>query len=820
MDKKLKIHFGMSKSHDNALHSGRNKFHNDFNNIENRIPSSKQRIFLKQDNSNIKPNNRYNQSNFNEFKIFPMVNQNNISNGMENNIYIREEKKEIFNNNNLRYNSNDEKIQNHNNNGKTRPKSNNGKIRHHKNNINNFRSKDFSSNLNLLKINKKANLNINENNVLFGLNNKSDKNPKILIDNFHNEFEDFKLINKQFLINNSKSHNEQKDSEINNLEKKIKYLKEIIKKYQDENSTLKEKNFKNLEKLKYKEEKLNKIDNINTENKLLKEKIEKLEKENKEMKEKEEKKGKNKEKRYFLLKKENEKDSKKDNNEKMEIENEVDIKSINLNENEINNNIEKNNELEKEINEYKEKKKEVEIKLEELNKRFDEIKEKENEFNNKISFYEDKEKYLEKESEKIENMRVQYNNIKQENKILIKNKEELEKEIDELKIKYKKELNNNPLKIYKKPTLIGLNNIGATCFMNATLQCLSQTEGLTSFFLKDTNKEKILNNNIAIKNKNENQISPCFLELIHKLWEINGKNSFSPNNFMNIINEMNPLFKKGQAGDSKDFIIFVLEQLHKELKQSLKNININNIKNNESLNQYDQENAFNYFISDFQENCSIISDVFFGITETTNECFNCKNNYNSHNMNNPICYNYQIFNCLIFPLEEIRKMKNISSQNINYINNNIVTLIDCFTYNQKSEIFTGQNQNYCNVCKQLNDSIYSSKIYSSPTVLILILNRGKGNIFDIKLNFSEVIDLTQFILRKDMPLLIYSLYGVITHIGQSGPSAHFVASCKSPIDNKWYRYNDAIVNPINNIQKEVIDFGTPYILFYRKNKII
>ena len=67
-----------------------------------------------------------------------------------------------------------------------------------------------------------------------------------------------------------------------------------------------------------------------------------------------------------------------------------------------------------------------------------------------------------------------------------------------------------------------------------------------------------------------------------------------------------------------------------------------------------------------------------------------------------------------------------------------------------------------------------------------------------------------------MPLIIYSLYGVITHIGQSGPSAHFVASCKSPIDNKWYRYNDAMVNPITNIHKEVIDFGTPYILFYQK----
>ena len=44
---------------------------------------------------------------------------------------------------------------------------------------------------------------------------------------------------------------------------------------------------------------------------------------------------------------------------------------------------------------------------------------------------------------------------------------------------------------------------------------------------------------------------------------------------METINNMNPLFKTGQAGDFKDFIIFVLAQLHKELK---KPININNVK--------------------------------------------------------------------------------------------------------------------------------------------------------------------------------------------------------------------------------------------------
>ena len=97
------------------------------------------------------------------------------------------------------------------------------------------------------------------------------------------------------------------------------------------------------------------------------------------------------------------------------------------------------------------------------------------------------------------------------------------------------------------------------------------------------------------------------------------------------------------------------------------------------------------------------------------------------------------------------------------------------------------------------------------------MNRGKGNIYDVKLYFTETIDITQFVLQKESPQIIYSLYGVITHIGQSGPNAHFIASCKSSINNNWYRFNDSIVSPITNIQKEVIEFGIPYILFYQKN---
>ena len=444
---------------------------------------------------------------------------------------------------------------------------------------------------------------------------------------------------------------------------------------------------------------------------------------------------------------------------------------------------------------------------------------------------------LKKENEelivKINELKKQYevllNNIKEKKKE--KKKPKLHSSLDNLQIDFedfnnnnyeKKKLRNNsigykelkePIQLYNTPTLIGLNNIGATCFMNSTLQCLSQTESLTNYFLKEKNANKIFNNNIAKLNINELQLSPVYYELIQNLWAKNKMSSFSPNHFMNTIEKMNPLFKLGQAGDSKDFIIFILEQIHKELKEPIKGLN-NNINIIQTLNQYDKINAFNFFFNEFKKECSIISDIFFGFTETTNVCLNCQNIYNSQGMQNPICYNYQIFNCLIFPLEEVKNMKNNQNQ---YYQNNCVTLYDCFLYNQKSELFTGENRNYCNVCKQLFDSMYTSKIYICPTILVLILNRGKGNIYDVNLDFSETIDITQFVLQKDKDQITYNLYAVITHIGQSGPSAHFVASCKSPIDKLWYRYNDAFVNPINNFQKDVINFGTPYILFYHKN---
>ena len=95
------------------------------------------------------------------------------------------------------------------------------------------------------------------------------------------------------------------------------------------------------------------------------------------------------------------------------------------------------------------------------------------------------------EKETNENIKIK----KENNDLIIKNNE-LKKEINVLMLKIN---GNKP----NKPILIGLNNIGATCFMNSTLQCLSQTKELTNYFLDVKNNDRIIYNNIALENNNE-----------------------------------------------------------------------------------------------------------------------------------------------------------------------------------------------------------------------------------------------------------------------------------------------------------------------------
>ena len=359
---------------------------------------------------------------------------------------------------------------------------------------------------------------------------------------------------------------------------------------------------------------------------------------------------------------------------------------------------------------------------------------------------------------------------------------------------------------------IGLANIGATCYMNATLQCFSHTTKLTNYYLAPHNKNFVTSK--------EKKFSREYYEVLKNLWvkkTKRNKSYYSPDRFKATLSKMEPLFEGIAANDSKDLVNFILQTLHSELNKANDQI-INNYNN---LNQLDEESMLKYFLQEFQKNQnSIISDMFFGITQTRTECCNCLRMRQMQGYNNHVYVNnFQIMNFIIFPLEEIRKFK---YQNYNFFymgNYNEVNLSDCFDYFQKVELMDGENQMWCNYCNSNSASYYSTTIYSSPEILVLILNRGKGNIYDVKLNFSEIINIGNYVKMKMNNNLIYHLYAIVTHIGPSSMSGHFIAFCKSPINGEWYKFNDAIVDCIGNFNNNVSNFGTPYILFYERQTL-
>ena len=339
---------------------------------------------------------------------------------------------------------------------------------------------------------------------------------------------------------------------------------------------------------------------------------------------------------------------------------------------------------------------------------------------------------------------------------------------------------------------VGLENIGATCYMNSALQCLVHIPKLSKYFLEEKN---------IIEKAQNNLLSSSFLKVVENLLRKTSDslniNSYSPNEFFSII-QTNPIFQ-GIAGDSIDLIRFFIQTINKELNWKTEGdyfAKYFTYNNNDNNNNY-EKNILNNFINSFtSRNNSIITQTFFFIEKSQLTCCNCNNTAIS-------------FGCqseLIFPLEEIRKF---------YNRNNSVSLQDGFNFYKNATCITGLNQISCSFCHCQSDAIQSNSLYSTPDVLIINLNRGKGNIFDVGIQFDEDLELYNEVEAK-IGSNKFKLISFITHFGPSNTSGHFIAFCYVENNNKWYEFNDSIVNEISF--EEAKNKGVIYVLFYQKQE--
>ena len=371
---------------------------------------------------------------------------------------------------------------------------------------------------------------------------------------------------------------------------------------------------------------------------------------------------------------------------------------------------------------------------------------------------------------------------------------------------------------------IGLQNIGAYCYMNATLQCLCNIKILVDYFKYnnhlirtvkgDNNKQllcssfKTVMEGIYDYKRSKNYENYLLSKGMTPTPNNNLKIDYAPRIFKDTISRMNPLFKGVQANHAKDLVDFILETLHTELNRPRKqNINEGNLL----IDKRNKKMMFNIFINNFvQAIRSIISDLFFAMNCNITQCGNC----------NSISYYYQIYSYLEFYLEWVRKFR-LSNPDLNpnsiYLPNNTVDIFDCFNYAKKIDVMEGDNAMYCEYCKQTCQSSLCTLLTTGPEILIIILNRGQEAQFDVKIIFPLELDLMHYIELQNTGCY-YELIGVISHIGNN-IGGHFIAFCKSYHQkdfNRWYKFNDSIVTPVNDFNKEVAQYGIPHVLFYKK----
>ena len=239
--------------------------------------------------------------------------------------------------------------------------------------------------------------------------------------------------------------------------------------------------------------------------------------------------------------------------------------------------------------------------------------------------------------------------------------------------------------------------------------------------------------------------------LLRKTNESKYITSYSPIEFQGIIS-INPLFKG--ASDSIDLLYHFLDTIHKELNfQTNENILSKYLANNFGNNiKFQNLNlSLNNFIS---ENNSIITNTFYIIEKSKIICNSCKQ----------VQYSFQMLSYIIFPLEEIRlyKLNNFG------INQPSVLIMEAFEYYRRQCPLCGDNKIHCNYCGMDSNAIQCSSFYSLPEVLIINLNRGHGNIYNVDIKIQEYLNLSNYAESNIDNNSNYKCIGIITHFGPSG----------------------------------------------------
>ncbi|XP_056296483.1 ubiquitin carboxyl-terminal hydrolase 2a isoform X2 [Pseudoliparis swirei] len=328
--------------------------------------------------------------------------------------------------------------------------------------------------------------------------------------------------------------------------------------------------------------------------------------------------------------------------------------------------------------------------------------------------------------------------------------------------------------------LVGLKNLGNTCFMNSILQCLSNTPGLRDYCLANAHRRDLNHN------RSHSALMEEFSKLLQTMWTSSSCDAVSPSDFKTQIQRYAPRFVGYNQQDAQEFLRFLLDGLHNEVNR----VSVRPRGSVEDLDHLpDEEKGKKMWSKYLEREDSKVVDVFVGQLKSSLTCSHCG-----------FCSTvFDPFWDLSLPIAK---------------GYGEVSLMDCMRLFTKEDVLDGDEKPTCYRCKTRRRCTKKFTVQKFPKILVLHLKRFSEARRTSKLstfvNFPlKDLDLREFSSGSSRDA-VYSLYAVSNHSGTT-MGGHYTAYCRHPSSGEWSTFNDSRVTPMSSSQVRGSD---AYVLFY------
>tara|TARA_B100000674_G_C37842756_1_gene916148 strand:+ start:276 stop:1307 length:1032 start_codon:yes stop_codon:yes gene_type:complete len=330
--------------------------------------------------------------------------------------------------------------------------------------------------------------------------------------------------------------------------------------------------------------------------------------------------------------------------------------------------------------------------------------------------------------------------------------------------------------------LTGLQNLGNTCFMNSTMQCLSHTYELNDFLDKGTYLKRL--------NKVGDSVILYEWDKLRKMmWSEDC--IISPGGFFSAMRKVanlkdRALFTGYAQNDLTEFLNFILDCFHEAIKREV-DMDITG----DIMSEKDKlaVSCYKMYKRMYSKEYSEMLNLFYGIHVSKLEF-----DSGDYQSSSP-----EPFFNLTLPIP----------------NKKNVTLYDCFDVYTEKEVLDGDNKVINEKTNKKENCTKQLMFFSLPQIMIIILKRFGNNLkrknTDVDIPLAD-LDLKKYVVGYETETK-YELYGICNHMG-SHLGGHYTAYVKVK-DGNWYHFNDNSVNIYNG----KLVGPNSYCLFYRKKKL-